>query len=298
MATNARRLAILCVLTLLVSLVMLSLPEATPAQPAPTDTATEIPTSTTVPATETPAPPTTTPTDIPTITPAATVTPLVTVEPTETLVQPTENATEPLSPTSETATVTSTITPAGTPAVISAANHTATIAPTQTTVNGLVTYTLANFPANATVQIFWTRNTGSIFQFATTSTDATGAVIGTFRVPAVTGGPEQIIAFVSGKVAKRVRIEIRPRIKLLTNLGFCGQQGNISLRGYGKREQVRIRWKNGAGWTQLATVETSNTGSANVLVTIPAFAVDGFNSVRGDGTVFRQQTNRAFVHCS
>jgi hypothetical protein len=160
-----------------------------------------------------------------------------------------------------------------------------------------VTYTLANFPPNATVDILWQRNSGSIFKFATTTTDATGAASGRFRVPAITGGPDQPVSFVAGTVTKTVRIEVRPRIKVLTRPAVCGQAANVSLRGYAKKETVRIRWKVGDGWRQLATVVTSNTGSANIAVTVPASAAEGFNSVRGDGTVFRQQTNTVVVHC-
>jgi len=60
---------------------------------------------------------------------------------------------------------------------------------------------------------------------------------------------------------------------------------------------VRIRWKVGTTYEQLAIVETTNTGSANVNVTVPADANSGLNSVRGDGTIFRQQTNKAVVEC-
>jgi hypothetical protein len=48
-------------------------------------------------------------------------------------------------------------------------------------------------------------------------------------------------------------------------------------------------------WVTVATITTSNTGSANVIVTVPANATLGQNSVRGDGAVFRQQTNAVTV---
>jgi len=70
---------------------------------------------------------------------------------------------------------------------------------------------------------------------------------------------------------------------------------NVSLRGYGKKEVVRIRWKVNGSWVTVATVTTSNTGSANVTVQVPANANVGQNSVRGDGTIFRQQTNAVTV---
>jgi hypothetical protein len=70
---------------------------------------------------------------------------------------------------------------------------------------------------------------------------------------------------------------------------------NVSLRGYGKNETIRIRWKVGNAWVVVATVKASNTGSANVNVTVPANAPAGANSVRGDGTINRQQTNAVTV---
>ena len=48
-------------------------------------------------------------------------------------------------------------------------------------------------------------------------------------------------------------------------------------------------------YVEVAQVTTSNTGSANVNVTIPAGAQPGNNTVRGDGTTFRAQTNAAVV---
>ena len=58
---------------------------------------------------------------------------------------------------------------------------------------------------------------------------------------------------------------------------------------------MRIRWLVNGSWVTIATVVTSNTGSANVDVTVPANASLGENSVRGDGTEFRQQTNAVTV---
>jgi hypothetical protein len=296
MTSHIRQMAYVGALAVLVMLVVLGAPARTPAQSTedqtavpPTETAAP-PTTTPVP-TETAVPPSDTPTAAPTETavPPETPTPIASTAP--------EPSSEPATATPAPAAPTETTKAASATTPIEPANHTATISPTRTTVNAVVHFTLANFPANANVQIFWQRNTGSVFQFATATTDATGAATGTFRVPAVTGGPEQVIAFVSGNVAKRVRIEIRPRIKVLTNPAVCGETANVSLRGYGKHETVRIRWKVGDTFEQVAIVETSNTGSANVDVTVPSSAASGPNSVRGDGTIFRQQTNAAVVQC-
>jgi hypothetical protein len=120
-------------------------------------------------------------------------------------------------------------------------------------------------------------------------------VSGQFRVPATPGGPNQHITFVSGNVSKTVSFEVAPRIKILDSPAVRGHFVNVSLRGYARGETVRIRWRQGERWITLATIITSNTGSANTSVQVPGWAPNGFNSVRGDGTVFRQQTNAVYV---
>jgi hypothetical protein len=169
------------------------------------------------------------------------------------------------------------------------------ISPTRGTLNISVNYTVTGFPHNAPVTITWRRLSGTTIAIATVNTNGAGAVIGTFKVPATTGGPNQQITFKSGSVARTWLFEVVPRIKSNTNPALRGQFADISLRGYAKNETVRIRWKKGTSWVTLATVVTSNTGSANVPVKVPTWAPDGLNSVRGDGTVFRQQTNAVNV---
>jgi len=147
------------------------------------------------------------------------------------------------------------------------------------------------FPKSADVQITWRRLSGSTIDIDIVKTNEYGAVSGRFRVPATPGGAGQKITFKSGSVSKTVNFEVVPRIKVNTNPAIRGQFADVSLRGYARNETVRIRWKKGLSWVTLATVVTSNTGSANVPVLVPTWAPDGLNSVRGDGTVFRQQTN-------
>jgi hypothetical protein len=172
----------------------------------------------------------------------------------------------------------------------------ASVTPTRTTVNNWLAYTLTGYPANTTVQITWRRLSGSTIAIDTGQTDDSGRATGRFRVPATPGGPNQEITFTAGSASDSVLFEVAPRIKVLTNPGVRGQEVNISLRGYAKQEPVRIRWRKPDGsWAELARITTSNTGSANVDVTVPDWAPDGVNSVRGDGTVFRQQTNAVFI---
>jgi hypothetical protein len=146
------------------------------------------------------------------------------------------------------------------------------------------------------VTITWRRLSGGVLVIVTVQTDGAGAASGQFRVPATPGGPNQQITFASGYISKSVGFEVAPRIKVLDSPAVRGQLVNVSLRGYARGETVRIRWKQGDRWITLATVVTSNTGSANVSVRVPTWAPLGPNSVRGDGAVFRQQTNAVFIH--
>ena len=172
----------------------------------------------------------------------------------------------------------------------------AIISPTRSTVNNWIVYALSDFPADSVVSITWTRLSGSTIDLGSVQVDSAGAATGQFRVPATPGGPGQIITFASGAVQATATFEVAARIKVNTVPAVRGELADVSLRGYAKNETVRIRWLNPGGqWIEVAQVVTSNTGSANVQVTVPAFAQDGMNSVRGDGTVFRQQTNVVLV---
>jgi hypothetical protein len=143
------------------------------------------------------------------------------------------------------------------------------------------------------VTITWRRTSGSIITIGTFQTDATGAGAGSFPVPATPGGAGQVVTFTSGSVSKTATFEVAPRIKVAS--GAVGDTVDVSLRGFGRVESVRIRWLINGSYVQVGDVTTSNTGSANVNVVIPPGAVVGANSVRGDGPQFRAQTNVAMV---
>ncbi len=170
------------------------------------------------------------------------------------------------------------------------------LTPARSTVNNWLTYNVDNLPSNTSGEIRWRRMSGSVITAGEFTTNGAGVASGRFRVPATPGGAGQRVTFVAGGVERSTSFEVAPRIKLNTNPGQRGGQVDVSLRGYAKKEVVRIRWyRPDVGWEQLATVTTSNTGSANVWVTVPNWAPDGPNKVRGDGEIFRQQTNTAMI---
>ncbi len=167
------------------------------------------------------------------------------------------------------------------------------VSPTRTTVNNWVTYEINNFPANSPVSITWTRLSGSTINMGTVNTDGSGSATGRFRVPATTGGPGQVISFSSGNVSRTAIFEVAPRVKVTPAPAGRGEQIDISLRGFERQENIRIRWRpiTGGPWIVLATGRTSNTGSANIRIPVPDYAADGTYSLRAETASFNQQTN-------
>ncbi len=157
------------------------------------------------------------------------------------------------------------------------------------TVNARAGYSLANFPIDATLAITWDGK-----QIGTTATGPDGTLRTTFVVPATPLG-YHTVTWKAGTWSASATYEVVPRVKVIPNTVSRGQSVDFSLRGFGKKEVVRIRWKRGGSWIQLATVQTSNTGSANVFVPVPAWAADGAHSVRGDGPAGRAQSNAVTV---
>jgi hypothetical protein len=167
----------------------------------------------------------------------------------------------------------------------------ASISPTRGTVNTWVNYQLSGFPANAIVEIRWRRTSGSLINLGSVSVNSAGARSGRIRVPATPGGNDQQIRFYTGSLRATAYYDVAPRIKATPSAASRGATINISLRGFGKKETVRIRWKRGSSWVELTRVVASNTGSANVNLRVPTWAPDGRTSIRGDGSSFRAQTN-------
>jgi hypothetical protein len=164
----------------------------------------------------------------------------------------------------------------------------ASVNPIRGTVNTWATASVSGYPPNHSLYVRWD---GALL--GTYPINAIGAATARFRIPAAPQG-NHVIRFSATGVAKTVNYEIVPRIKLIPGTAARGQTVDVSLRGFGARETVRIRWQRGATWIQLAQVTTSSTGSANIDVNVPTWALDGPASVRGDGPIGRAQTN-AFV---
>jgi hypothetical protein len=160
------------------------------------------------------------------------------------------------------------------------------------TVNSKVYLTGAFFPLWYPATVQWGSKT-----IATLTTSDRGTFAGYLRVPATPMGTYTVVVNAgNGYTANAGTYTVIPRIKVIEGTVARGQTVNISLRGFAKKESVRIRWKNPSGsWIEVARVTTSNTGSANAYVTVPSWAPNGAASVRGDGPSGRAQTNAVYV---
>jgi hypothetical protein len=171
--------------------------------------------------------------------------------------------------------------------VVRPAPGTLTLSSIRGTVNSRVTATIGDFPPNTPVTLTFP---GFYSATATATTDAAGGATLSFRVPASPLGVYQVRVS-GGNTEATSAYEIVPRIKLTPGEAARGDEIGVSLRGFGARETVRIRWKHGSSYEQLTTVTTSGSGSANLTITVPTWALDGPQSVRGDGEIGRAQTN-------
>ncbi|MFL5761147.1 MAG: metallophosphoesterase family protein, partial [Thermomicrobiales bacterium] len=173
----------------------------------------------------------------------------------------------------------------GAPTASAWQNARVSLSQTRGTVNSRATAIVSGFPPDHTLYVRWD---GTLL--GTFSIDGAGVAIARFRIPAAPKGIHTVRFSATG-VAKVVEYEVVPRIKLIPHTAARGQTIDVSLRGYGAHETVRIRWKRGSSWIQVTQVMTSSTGSANVKVKVPTWATDGQASVRGDGSFGRAQTN-------
>ncbi|MFL5758744.1 MAG: N-acetylmuramoyl-L-alanine amidase [Thermomicrobiales bacterium] len=160
-----------------------------------------------------------------------------------------------------------------------------TLSRTRGIVNIWITANVNHFPHNAKVYIQWDGETKT-----SVVTNSLGDASVPLKVPYDTKGFHTIRA-VCPSFAKSdtVQYEVVPRIKLIPTSGKRGDTIQVSLRGYAKKENVRIRWQNGSSFSDLKTVLTSNTGSVNTNVTVPKTS-PSTAKVRGDGPIGRAQT--------
>jgi hypothetical protein len=104
---------------------------------------------------------------------------------------------------------------------------------------------------------------------STITVDAQGGGIVSFKVPAATKG-QHAISVSSRNYYIKKSLTISPRIRLSSKSGSPGASLDVSLRGFARKQLVSIKWLNGNSSATLASVVTSNTGSANLHLTVPS----------------------------
>jgi hypothetical protein len=165
--------------------------------------------------------------------------------------------------------------------------------PTEGIVGSSVHFHIYRFPYNPAVGIYFDGE-----KIGHVATNEHGNATGNFIVPAVQMGEHAVRFYRYGRSVTKT-FAVTPRIKLIPSANLTrGQKVNVSLRGYHAHETVYIRWKKGTTFVQINHVTTSSTGSANIDIHVPSFAVIGTNSVRGDGAYGHAQTNAVTVVAS
>jgi hypothetical protein len=160
----------------------------------------------------------------------------------------------------------------------------------RTTVNVTVHITGRYFPISAPVNITW--NGKTIWQ---TTSDVNGMVATSIRVPATPLGTYRLGLDAESIWKPNAAFAVVPRIKMIPGDAERSETVKISLRGFAKKESVRIRWMRNGQWVEIGWITTSNTGSGELWIPVPVWAADGQHSVRGDGPNARAQTNAVTI---
>jgi hypothetical protein len=136
-------------------------------------------------------------------------------------------------------------------------------------VNTKVYLTVNQYPGNTTVNLTFD---GAPICSLKTAADGTGGC--TFKVPATDMGLHEVRGIGGGTNAMRY-FNVDPRVKLTPNYGPRGTTMDVSLRGFGSRYAVTVKWYNSTQKLTIKTLTTSATGSANFFFTVPSNAIAG-----------------------
>jgi hypothetical protein len=136
-------------------------------------------------------------------------------------------------------------------------------------VNTKVVVSINQFPANKSVQVTFD---GVWVCSLTTIADGTGSCY--FKVPATDFGLHYVRAIGGGMNEFRF-FNVDPRVKLTPNYGPRGTTMDVSLRGFGSRYTVTVKWYNSTQNITIKTLTMSATGSANFYFKVPSNAMVG-----------------------
>src|SRR5829696_8245043 len=136
-------------------------------------------------------------------------------------------------------------------------------------VNTKVVVTVNSYPGNTNVQMTFDGVPVCTFK---TATNGTGTCY--FRVPATDMGLHKVTGTGGGMVSSRY-FNVDPRVKLTPNYGPRGTTMDVSLRGFGSRYSVTVKWYNSTQNITIKTLTMSATGSANFYFKVPSNAMVG-----------------------
>ncbi len=139
-----------------------------------------------------------------------------------------------------------------------------------------LTANVQGFPENKQVALAWDGK-----QFGTVMTDGDGKASILVKVPAIYGGSHYLTAR-QGTSFAGATFTIKPGIWLTPRSGHIGATVKVVLRGFEPREQVEIRWKNGAATKLVDIITVSASGNGSGSFTVPS-SFGGSHTVTADG---------------
>ncbi len=140
-----------------------------------------------------------------------------------------------------------------------------------------VGFTLRNFKKQSQVELQWDGVT-----IIEVTTDAAGAATGTLTIPSTTKGLHTLMAVGSDRLAS-APFTVSPLLLVSPSTGIAYRDATLTLRGYGRYEDITVRFFNGSSSARIATIKASRYGSATIEVKLPpAFA--GKHKIEGVGS--------------
>jgi subtilisin family serine protease len=147
----------------------------------------------------------------------------------------------------------------------------------------VVGFTLSNFKKQSQVTLQWDSAT-----LLTVTTNASGAASGTIKIPPTTKGLHTVLATGNGRTAS-APFTVSPLLLVSPTSGAAYREATITLRGYGRYEEVTVKFFNGSRAATLANVKVSRHGSADVDVKLPP-AFTGKHRIEGTGSFGSEAT--------
>ncbi|CAA9566593.1 MAG: hypothetical protein AVDCRST_MAG73-4240 [uncultured Thermomicrobiales bacterium] len=142
-----------------------------------------------------------------------------------------------------------------------------TVNPTTVSVGATIGVTGTGFGANERVRLHW--DSTSTTALAEPTANGSGSITAQIKVPDTVRGNHTLIArgATSGRQTTRT-VAVSPSLARNPINGTPGTAVDVTVRGFGPSEQVRLNWDSATG-TVLATASTNALGTGTVRIKIP-----------------------------